>query len=82
LKLAEREPSRLAAVGNAIGFENQAGVSTVRRAADGDRPRPVQIEPLSFPFLQFFFINKSSAGKIFRARLILGRFDVFPGFSD
>jgi hypothetical protein len=43
-KLAERETSRLAAVGHAKGFENQARVSTVRRAADGDRPRSVQIE--------------------------------------
>jgi hypothetical protein len=59
LKLAEREPSRLrgrsrfgaakarlAAVGNAKGFENQARVSTVRRAADGDRPRSGQIDTL------------------------------------
>jgi hypothetical protein len=46
LKLAEREPSRLAAVGNAKGFENQARVSTVRRAADGDRPRSGQTDTL------------------------------------
>jgi len=42
----EREPSRLAAGGNAKDFENQVRLSLFKRAADGDRPRSGQTIPL------------------------------------